>query len=99
TGQSGWGFDLIASIAILFLPGAIIMPVSLGAGLYKTWSAFSKIDENDLEGAAEEFLSALSYVAIALVGHLALALKPAGIAVKTVRRPHLVRRVGRDGQA
>ncbi|SFH77760.1 hypothetical protein SAMN05444062_1133 [Pseudomonas syringae] len=99
TGQSGRGFDLIASIAILFLPGPIMMPVSLGAGLYKTWSAFSKIDENDLEGAAEEFLSALSYLAIALVGHLALALKPAGIAAKTVRRPHLVRRVGRDGQA
>lgn len=99
TGQSGRGFDLIASIAILFLPGAIMMPVSLGAGLYKTWSAFSKIDENDLEGAAEEFLSALSYLAITLVGHLALALKPAGSAAKTVRRPHLVRRVGRDGQA
>ncbi|MCK9707309.1 dermonecrotic toxin domain-containing protein [Pseudomonas syringae] len=99
TGQSGLGFDLIASIAILFLPGAIMMPVALGAGLYKTWSAFSKIDENDLEGAAEEFLSALSYLAIALVGHLALALKPAGSAAKMVRRPHLVRRVGRDGQA
>ncbi|WP_214347656.1 dermonecrotic toxin domain-containing protein [Pseudomonas congelans] len=98
TGQSSRGFDLIASIAILFLPDPIMMPVSLGVGLYKTWSAFAKIDENDLEGAAEEFLSAISYLAIALVGHLALALKPAVHAAKTARRPHLIRRIGRDGQ-
>ncbi|WP_024672825.1 dermonecrotic toxin domain-containing protein [Pseudomonas syringae] len=97
-GQSARGFDLLAGIAILFLPDPIMLPVSLGVGLYKTWSAFSKVDENDLEGAAEEFLSAISYLAIALVGHLALALKPAVHAKKTVRRPHLIRRVGRDGQ-
>ncbi|POP77323.1 dermonecrotic toxin domain-containing protein [Pseudomonas syringae] len=97
-GQSARGFDLIAGIAILFLPDPIMLPVSLGVGLYKTWSAFSKIDENDLEGAAEEFLSAISYLAIALVGHLALALKPAVNATKKPRRPHLIRRVGRDGQ-
>ncbi|MGN2433328.1 dermonecrotic toxin domain-containing protein [Pseudomonas syringae] len=97
-GQSARGFDLLAGIAILFLPDPIMLPVSLGVGLYKTWSAFSKVDENDLEGAAEEFLSAISYLAIALVGHLALALKPAVSATKKPRRPHLIRRVGRDGQ-
>ncbi|MCF5823956.1 dermonecrotic toxin domain-containing protein, partial [Pseudomonas syringae] len=59
-GQSARGFDLLAGIAILFLPDPIMLPVSLGVGLYKTWSAFSKVDENDLEGAAEEFLSAIS---------------------------------------
>ncbi|MCF5827113.1 hypothetical protein GIV31_26760, partial [Pseudomonas syringae] len=48
--------------------------------------------------AAEEVLSAISYLAIALVGHLALALKPAVSATKKPRRPHLIRRVGRDGQ-
>ncbi|WP_439850468.1 dermonecrotic toxin domain-containing protein [Pseudomonas syringae] len=97
-GQSARGFDLLAGIAILFLPDPIMLPVSLGVGLYKTWSAFSKVDENDLEGAAEEFLSAISYLAIALVGHLALALKTAVSATKKPRRPHLIRRVGRDGQ-
>ncbi|WP_439865913.1 dermonecrotic toxin domain-containing protein [Pseudomonas syringae] len=97
-GQSARGFDLLAGIAILFLPDPIMLPVSLGVGLYKTWSAFSKVDENDLEGAAEEFLSAISYLAIALVGHLALTLKPAVSATKKPRRPHLIRRVGRDGQ-
>ncbi|KPC35531.1 Uncharacterized protein ABJ99_3941 [Pseudomonas syringae pv. cilantro] len=96
--HSGPGFDLIASISILFLPDPIMMPVALGVGLYKTWSAFSKVDENDLEGAAEEFLSAIGYLATALIGHLALALKPATHIKKAVRRPHLIRKVGRDGQ-
>ncbi|MDU8499361.1 hypothetical protein RYB01_09205 [Pseudomonas syringae] len=96
--QSGTSFDMIASIAILFLPDPIMMPVALGVGLYKTWNAFSKIDENDVEGAAEEFLSAIGYLATALIGHMALALKPVIHASRTVRSPHLIRRVGRDGQ-
>ncbi|POR63084.1 dermonecrotic toxin domain-containing protein [Pseudomonas syringae] len=97
-GRSGRTFDLIANIGILFLPDPIMMPVALGVGLYKTWSAFSKLDEGDLEGAAEEFLSAVGYLATAFIGRLALALKPAMHASKAVRRPHLIRRVGRDGQ-
>ncbi|KAA8704938.1 dermonecrotic toxin domain-containing protein [Pseudomonas cannabina] len=97
-GLSGQGFNLLTSIAILFLPEPIMMPIALGIGLYKTWSAFSKIEENDLEGAAEEFLSAVDYIAIALVGRLALALRPTTYAVSATRRPHLIRRIGRDGQ-
>ncbi|RMP25098.1 hypothetical protein ALQ27_02893 [Pseudomonas syringae pv. delphinii] len=98
TGQSDSGFDLIANIAILFLPDAIVMPLALGAGLYKTWSAFEKIEENDIEGAAEELLSAISYLAIAVMGHIALPLKSAMQARPAVRRPNLIRRTGRDGQ-
>ncbi|WP_460383482.1 dermonecrotic toxin domain-containing protein [Pseudomonas amygdali] len=97
-GQAGRSFDLIAGIAILFLPEPIMMPVALGVGLYKTWNAFSKIDEGDHEGAAEEFLSAIGYLATALIGHVALALKPVTHASGAARSPHLIRRVGRDGQ-
>ncbi|MCJ2372466.1 hypothetical protein [Pseudomonas sp. RGM 3321] len=96
--NSGVGFDLVASIAILFLPYPIMMPLALGLGLYKTWSAFSKIDENDIQGAAEEFLDAISYLAIAATGRLTYALRPVIHASVAVRRPHLIRRIGRDGQ-
>ncbi|EPN22194.1 hypothetical protein A249_00855 [Pseudomonas syringae pv. actinidiae ICMP 18804] len=99
TGQSDSSFDLIANIAILFLPDAIMMPLALGVGLYKTWSAFEKLEENDIEGAAEEFLSAIGYLAIAAMGRMALPLKSAIKARKAVRRPNLIRRTGRDGQA
>ncbi|WP_459200081.1 dermonecrotic toxin domain-containing protein [Pseudomonas tremae] len=98
TGQSGNGFDFTANIVLLFLPDAILMPLALGLALYKTWSAFEKIEENDIRGAADEFLSAISYLAIALLGHVALVLKPAVRARAAIRRPNLIRQIGRDGQ-
>ncbi|KPW18810.1 Uncharacterized protein ALO83_00222 [Pseudomonas cannabina pv. alisalensis] len=94
-GQSGSNFNLFASIAILFLPDPIMMPVALGLGLYSLWSGFSKLEKNDIEGATEEFLNAIGYLATAVFGRLALSLK---IASSAIRRPNLVRRIGRDGQ-
>lgn len=96
-GQSG-SFDIVASIALLFLPTPIMIPIALGLGLLKTWSAFSKIQDNDLEGAAEEFLSAIGYLSTAAIGRAGAYLKPAMHLAAKVRRPHLIRRVGRDGQ-
>ncbi|MEQ7920573.1 DUF6543 domain-containing protein [Xanthomonas sp. WHRI 1810A] len=91
-------FDFVASIALWFLPPPITIPLALGASLCKAWDGFQKIDEGDLAGAARELQSALGYLAVAGIGALATSAEAGAAAVAPVRRAHLVRRLGRDGE-
>jgi hypothetical protein len=97
-GESRWQtFDMVVSVALLLLPPPIMIPIALGMGLANAWSGFQKVDENDWDGAAQEFLDAAGYLLIAGIG------RAGGAAVKgrqlaTIKRPHLVRRTGRGGQ-
>ncbi|MEX6662612.1 DUF6543 domain-containing protein [Pseudomonas sp. W2-17] len=90
-------FDMVASIALLLLPPPVMIPLALGLGLYNAWSGFQKVDENDWDGAAQEFMDAAGYLLTAGIGQAsAAALKGPELALIT--RPHLVRRIGRHGQ-
>lgn len=97
TGQSNT-LDLIANIALLFLPPPIALPLALGAGFYEAWSGFRKFDADDLEGATQEFISALGYVAVAGAGAVLQPEASGDLLAQTPKRPHLVRTVGRNGQ-
>lgn len=97
TGQSNT-LELLANIALLFLPPPVALPLALGAAFYEAWSGFRKFDADDLEGATQEFTDALGYVAAAGAGVLLKAQEPAALLEDAPRPPHLVRTVGRDGQ-
>ena len=90
-------FDMVVSIALLLLPPPVMVPLALGLGLYNAWSGFQKVDENDWEGAAQEFTDAAGYLLTAGIGRAsAAALKGPQLAM--IKRPHLVRRTGPNGQ-
>jgi len=90
-------FDMAMSIGLLLLPAPVMIPLALGMGLGHAWSGFQKVDENDWEGAAQELMGAVGYLFTAGIGRAsAAALKGPQLAM--LKRPHLVRRTGRDGQ-
>jgi hypothetical protein len=97
-GGSRWqNFDMAVSVSLLLLPAPVMIPIALGMGLANAWSGFQKVDENDWDGAAQEFLDAAGYLLTAGIG------KASGAVVKghqltMIKRPHLVRRTGRGGQ-
>jgi hypothetical protein len=89
--------DLVVSVSLILLPDPVMIPLALGLGLAKAWSAFHKVDDNDWDGAAQELINAAGYLLAAGVGHAgAAAVKAPQLAL--TRRPHLVRRTGRNGQ-
>lgn len=89
---------LAISIAILFLPAPVMIPLALGLGLYTAWEGFRKVDENDYKGAAEELLIALSYLVTAGIGKLSLPTKLVSPIKVTRPAPPIVRRIGPDGE-
>jgi hypothetical protein len=91
-------FDLVASIALLLLPPPLMIPLALGLGLYNAWSGFQKVEENDWEGAAQEFMDAAGYLLTAAIGRAGAAAVLKGPQLALIKRPHLVRRTGRHGQ-
>ena len=89
--------DMVMSIALMLLPAPVMIPLALGMGLGNAWSGFHKVDENDWDGAAQEFMDAAGYLLAAGIGRAsAAALKGPRLAM--IKRPHLVRRTGRHGQ-
>lgn len=96
-GEPSQILDLVVSISLILLPEPVMIPLALGLALAKAWSAFHKIDDNDWDGAAQELMNAAGYLLAAGVGHAgAAAVKGPQLAM--TRRPHLVRRTGRNGQ-
>jgi hypothetical protein len=99
TQESGYGIDihLALSIAVMFLPPPVRIPLALGLSLYSAWQGFRKIDDNDFSGAAQELLTALGYLLIGGIGARALPTR----LVTPIRAPRpappLVRRIGPDG--
>jgi hypothetical protein len=97
-------FEMVASIALLFLPPPILLPLALGLGFYSAWNGFSQYDADDFEGATGEFLNALGYLATAQISASISSgsLTPIDQSFQPVEeqtpRPHLVRTVGRDGK-
>lgn len=100
----GKSFEMVASIALLFLPPPIMLPLALGLGFYSAWNGFSQYDADDFEGATGEFLNSLSYLATAQMaadlspGSPGPSEQPFEPVEEQTPRPHLVRTVGRDGQ-
>ncbi|UZJ59992.1 hypothetical protein OKW98_26315 [Pseudomonas sp. KU26590] len=90
-------FDMAMSIALLLLPAPVMIPLALGMGLGRAWSGFQKVDENDWEGAAQELMAATGYLLTAGIGRASAATLK-GPQLARIKRPHLVRRTGRDGQ-
>ena len=89
--------DMVIGIALMLLPAPVMIPLALGMGLGNAWSGFHKVEENDWDGAAQEFMDAAGYLLAAGIGRAsAAALK--GPQVALIKRPHLVRRTGRHGQ-
>ncbi|WP_456292029.1 dermonecrotic toxin domain-containing protein [Pseudomonas sp. AK106] len=98
TGESRWQtFDMVVSVALLLLPPPVMIPLALGMGLANAWSGFQKVDENDWDGAAQEFMDAAGYLLTAGVSRAGGAAFK-GRQLAAIKRPHLVRRIGRHGQ-
>jgi hypothetical protein len=99
TADSDNALDFIALIGLAFLPPPIMIPLALGLGLCKTWSGFHRVDDGDFKGAAQEFLNAIGYLGVAGVGQAGTMIDDLAPAVENPVQPHLVRRIGRDGQS
>jgi hypothetical protein len=89
---------LAISVALLFLPTPVMIPLALGMALYTAWEGFRTIDEDDYQGATEEFLTALSYLTAAGIGKLSLSRELVSPISLPRAAPPLVRRIGPDGQ-
>ncbi|MDB6141105.1 MAG: hypothetical protein JWP80_149 [Pseudomonas sp.] len=89
---------LAISVALLFLPTPVMIPLALGIGLYAAWEGFRKIEEHDYQGAAGELLIALGYLVPAGIGKLSLSEELASPLAAPRSAPPLVRRLGPDGK-
>jgi hypothetical protein len=90
--------QLAISVALLFLPTPVMIPVALGMGLYAAWEGFRSIEEHDYQGAAGELLIALGYLVPAGIGKWSLSQELASPISAARPSPPLVRTLGPDGQ-
>jgi hypothetical protein len=89
---------LAISIALLFLPTPVMIPLALGIGLYSAWEGFREIDDHDYQGATREFLIALGYLIPAGIDMWSLSQDLPSLVATSRPAPPLVRRIGPDGQ-